>query len=325
MSFFSNTVQKYAALRKGTGATTADDLKTKSQIIYPNNLLSDEGDTHFILFNINTLAASMYQNSAKKIKTSSGDITASNTKSPTMYSRGYTIQAQLKGGDGRYIRSNESIALAMPNSVGTTYGVDWNAQELGMAGKLARTVATYDQLTLEDVANALGEGLKNMATGAMETLTGFDAKQTAELYTGTIQNPFLEVLFKGVRTRDMSFEFTFMPRNLDEARKVAEIIRRFKFHAHPEFKYKKNDSSYFRYPSTFDITFMWLDHGKASRNQWLHRVNTCALVGIDIDEAPGGVFVTHDDGSMPVRKMRLNFVELTPLRKSDFENAEDTY
>jgi len=320
-SLLSKTKSNYAKLKGSSGSLSGGSFP--NQIVYPSGLVSGhEGHGHFILFNINRLTSSTYQD---KTPNSENDIKAgtSSGNKPVFYDRGYTIQKQL-GGEGRHKRSNQSIALSMPDAVSTSYGIDWTATELGMSGKLAREIATYDQNSLNDIANAFKEGLKNTVTGAVESLTGIDVKQTAELYTGTIQNPFLEVLFKGVRTRDISFEFTFLPTNESESRTVAEIIRRFKFHSHPEFKYKENDSSYFLYPSTFDITFMRLVQGSAERNAYMHRIMTCALTGIDVDETPSG-FSVHADGSMVARKMRLNFIELSPLRKTDFLDLGDSF
>jgi hypothetical protein len=313
----SSTKAKYSKLNNDQS-----DLRNVAQIMYPTNLFS-VGTGHFMLININRLAGSSYQDSNQVIENSSSSVVSGNTKQPLFYSRGYTIQNQISGG-GRYIRSKESIILAMPESVSAQYGVEWNVVELGMAAKFAREIATFDQNTLRDVGNSLKEGLKNTIAGAVESLTGFNAKQTAELYTGTIQNPFQEVLYKGVKNRDHTFEFKFTPRNNYESRVVSEIFRRLKFHMHPEFKYRKNDSSYFLYPSTFDITFMKIEEGEAKRNVWLHRVNTCALVGCTDNPSVGG-YAVHPDHSSVARSLSLSFQELAPLRKTDFESAEESF
>lgn len=314
----SGTKSKYNKLNQAP--TSKKDV---SQLVFPPNILGGTvGHGNFILFNINRLVSSAYQDTNYKTE-GTQDVSSGLGDQPVFYSRGYTIQGQLNGG-GRYKRSNESIALAMPESIATTYGMDWNAVELGFAGKLAREIATFDQNNLEDVINAFGEGFKNTMAGVAESLTGINVKQTAELYTGTIQNPFLEVLFKGVRNRDMTFEFKFMPKNQDESRIVSEIIRRFKFHMHPEFKYRENSSSYMLYPSTFDITFMRINEGEAQRNTWLHRVNTCALTSLSEDSSVGGI-AFHEDGAPVARKFVLSFTELAPLRKTDFLSSEDSF
>lgn len=298
------------------------DRRTVKQVIYPPTIMNGLGNGHFILINVNRLRGSSFQDKTAKVE-NEPEIISSGIEQPVFYTRGYSIQGQLEGG-GRYVRSNESIILSMPDSLATSYGMDWNAVELGLAGKLAREISSFDQNTVGDVVNALGEGLKNAAAGALESLTGVNVKQTAELYTGTIQNPFLEVLFKGARTRDHSFSFKFMPRNREEAMTIQEIKRRLKFHMHPEFKYRENDSSYFLYPSTFDITFMKVENGGASRNMFMHRINTCALVGLEDDPAPNGPSF-HKDNTPAAHTLKLNFIELAPLRKTDFESVEDSF
>lgn len=314
----SRTKSKYNKLIEST-----DDLRNVQQLVYPPEILSGLGNGHFVLININKISGSSYKDRNTRVENSPQIITSGDSDAPLFYSRGYTIQSQL-GGGGRYVRSTESIILCMPESVSTSYGVEWNAVELGAAAKFARELATFDQNTLRDMGNALSEGLKNTVAGAVESLTGFNAKQTAELYTGTIQNPFLEVLFKGVRTRDHNLEFKFLPRNGEQSRIVAEICRRLKFHMHPEFKYRKSDSSYFLYPSTFDITFMKIEGSEAKRNVWLHRVNTCALTGLSEDQGVGG-YAVHADHSSVARKLGLTFIELAPLRKTDFEKVEESF
>lgn len=301
-----------------------DDLRNVNQLVFPQNILQGMGTGHFILININRLAASRYQDKNYKIENPLSAITSGfGEDEPVFYSRGYTIQNQLFGG-ARYVRSNQSIIFPMPESTATTYGIEWNAVELGQAGRLAREIGTFSENSLSDIGNALKEGLKNIATGAVEALTGINVKQTAELYSGTIQNPFLEVLFKGVSTREFNMEFTFSPRNRKESEILHEIIRRLKFHAHPEFKYRENDSSFMLYPSNFDITFMKIQDGEAKRNMWLHRFNTLALVGITDDTSAGGYAVNKDDSPIS-RKLSLNFREVSPLRKSDFESNEDSF
>lgn len=320
--FSSPSTNKTRTQALASKLSGADDKRAVKQVIYPPTIMNGLGNGHFILINVNRLKGSSYQDKANRVENES-EVVTSGYDQPVFYTRGYSIQGQLEGG-GRYVRSNESIILSMPDSLATSYGMDWNAVELGLAGKLAREISSFDQNTVGDIVNALGEGLKNAAAGALESLTGINVKQTAELYTGTIQNPFLEVLFKGARTRDHSFSFKFMPRNREEALTIAEIKRRLKFHMHPEFKYRENDSSYFLYPSTFDITFMKVENGAASRNIFMHRINTCALVGLEDDPAPNGPSF-HKDNTPAAHTLKLNFIELAPLKKTDFESVEDSF
>ncbi|PCR15495.1 hypothetical protein CQA65_30520, partial [Klebsiella pneumoniae] len=47
--------------------------------------------------------------------------------------------------------------------------------------------------------------------------------------------------------------FKFTPRSQKEAKMVREIIRLFKMHMYPEYKYNKNSSAFYLHPSTFDF------------------------------------------------------------------------
>lgn len=321
MSLFSKpkTLQKLAKL-----SPNQSDLSSVAQLVFPPNLMNF-GTGHFIIINVNRLAGSKYQDKNYRVENTSGldGLISGITDQPAFYTRGYTIQNQLAGGS-RYVRSKESIVFPMPESVASTYNIEWNAVELGQAGRLAREFSTFGDSSLNEIGNALQEGLKNIATGTTEALTGINVKQTAELYTGTIQNPFLEVLFKGVSTRDFTMQFKFAPRNRKESEILAEAIRRLKFHAHPEFKYQENNSSYYLYPSNFDITFMKVENGQGVRNTWLHRFNTSVLSGISDDSSAGG-YTVHKDDSPTTRTLTLNFREVSPLRKTDFLSVEDSF
>lgn len=322
MSLFSTprTLEKFAKLQDNP-----DDLRNVSQLVFPEDILSGFGNGHFILINFNRLAGSKYKDKNYRIENPAGDITSNlgNGSEPVFYGRGYTIQNQIKGG-GRYERSKESIIFPMPESIANTHGIEWTAVELGAAARLVREVSSFGDNSMKDIGRALAESAKSTAAKTVEALTGVQAAQVSELYTGTITNPFLEVLFKGVNTRTHSLDFKFSPKNHSESSTLSEIIRRLKFHAHPEFKYRENEGSYLLYPSNVDITFMKVEGGEATRNVWLHRFNTSAIVGITEDASSGG-YAVHNDHSPVVRSLSLQLQEVAPLRKSDFLSAEDSF
>ena len=53
-------------------------------------------------------------------------------------------------------------------------------------------------------------------------------------------------------------------------------------------------------------------------------MNTCALTGLSEDSSVGG-YAVHADHSPVARKLGLNFIELAPLRKTDFETSEESF
>ena len=220
-----------------------------------------------------------------------------------------------------YTRTIESMVMPMPENVLTTYGIQWQQAELGTAAAALNAIQNYDQITLEDVGNRLGEATKNTLTGMVQGLTGFNAKDAAELYTGTIANPFVETLFKGVNNRELPMTFKFAPRNAEESQIVREIIRRFKFHMHPEFKYKSEGSSYYLYPSTFDITYMV----QGKHNKWLHRISTCALTTMTVNDTAVGEYSVLVDDSPSQITIDLVFSELETHTKNHFEDADNSF
>lgn len=292
------------------------------QLVYPSNLLkASNGMGHFILFNFNYISGSQFKSKVNRIE-NGGNVQSPFAK-PVVYDKqsNSTRSSMLKV----HKRSEESVAIYMPENISTTYSADWQTTELGIAGRLIKATRNFDNLDLNDVGNTLTEEAKNLVTGAIQTLTPINAKDAAELLTGTISNPFVEVLFKGVNNREFNYQFKFVPKNENEARTVREIIRRFKFHMMPEYKYKQNDSSYLLHPSTVDVTFMKItNQGVGERNGWLHRMSTCAISNVSVDEAPEGYNVHHDDAPVATI-MDITLIELEQLHKGRFLEPGDTF
>lgn len=309
------TQQKYAKLNT--------DQTTVSQLVYPQNLLkTGKGLGHFVLFNFNHIAGTQFKSKVTKVE--NDGVVSSPFSQPVMYQdNANTLRKTMIT---THKRSKESVAIYMPKDISTTYNADWQTSELGAAGAVLKTIKEFDQLTLSDVGNKLIEQSKNLATGAIQTLTPINAKDASELLTGTISNPFVEVLFKGVNNREFNMEFKFVPSNPNEARVVREIIRRFKFHMMPEFKYRQNDSSYLLHPSTVDVTFMKIDStGSSSRNGWLHRMSTCAITNVTVNETPEGEYDVHHDDAPVASTMTITLTELEQMHKGRFQNPEDTF
>lgn len=295
---------------------------TVKQLVYPSNLLkATNGMGHFILFNFNYISGSQFKSKVSRVE--NGGVVKSPYGKPVVYDQqaNSARSSMLKV----HKRSDESIAIYMPENITSTYSADWQSTELGIAGRLIKATKNFDNLTLDDVGNTLTEEAKNLVTGAIQTLTPINAKDAAELLTGTISNPFVEVLFKGVNNREFSYQFKFVPKNQNEAKTVREIIRRFKFHMMPEYKYKQNDSSYLLHPSTVDLTFMKIDsNGVGERNGWLHRMSTCAISNVSVDDAPDG-YTVHDDDAPVATVMDITLIELEQLHKGRFLNPGDTF
>lgn len=133
---------------------------------------------------------------------------------------------------------------------------------------------------------------------------------------GYAQNPQVEVLFETTDLRQFEYAFNFLPRNADEAREVLNIIKVLRFYSAPELA-QGTRGRYFIPPAEFDIQYMFIDNsGKEVENTKLHKISTCALVGVDINYVgDSGQFVTFPDGTPVNIQMRLSFKELEVIHK----------
>lgn len=307
---------------------TLGDKTSQKQLVYPIDVTAKTGLGHYVLFNINRMAGSSY-----------GDTTSQSVENPIQNPLGNTPQVySAKSGSitkyawARHVRSNESICICMPENVTTNYGVGWNGSELGLAGMGARAGSMVYQdpnafnvkdlfNTTKELARFAGTKAIQSASSAIPFLPTINAHDTLELFTGTMTNPFVEMVFQGVRNREIPFSFRFTPRSHAEARMVREILRLFKMHMYPEYKYAKDSSAFYLHPSTFDITFMV----QGARNNWLHRVSTCVLSNMFVNETPEGQYAVHKDDAPSATTVDMTFIELEPLHKGRFTTEGDTF
>lgn len=161
--------------------------------------------------------------------------------------------------------------------------------------------ATRGSGTGAEVAGLIAEKTKNFGAGITDVLL-FSA--------GLALNPQVELLFKNIQNREFLFDFKFAPRNKNEADRIKEIIKKFRFFAAPEIP-SNGRGRYFIPPSEFDIEFM-LGEG---RNPNIPRISTCVLQGIDVNYGSAGQWTAFKDG-MPVEiSMQLRFKEVEILHK----------
>lgn len=324
MSFFSGMLNKPSSSSKKTKTEKAYEklnfrsASAQSQLIYPIGLLDDKHSSgQYVLFNVNTVQGSHFKsNASKRVENER------TTSYGTAISSGESSSLRKIGMTNIYKRTIDSMILHMPENVYTNYGVRWEAGDIGTISKIIQAVSHMDQLRSSDLKEAIKQSAKNTVAGVVQAVTPLNAKDALEFSTGIVSNPMTEMLFKGVTNREVPMRFKFNPRNEQESIIAREIIRRFKFHMHPEFKYGRKSTSYYLYPSTFDITFMKKD----GENVWLNRFSTCALTNMNIDHASSGKYKTFGDNDAPVEfTLELNFMELEQLHKDRFDDPNASF
>ena len=189
--------------------------------------------------------------------------------------------------------------------------------ELGQ--KLAKSIAGGGGS--KAAADGVGQGGRlNSLRNVAGMLTGSTAGNIADMGAdvagafGFAINPQLLVLFRGIDFRSFQYEFYFTPKNQKEAQAVRDIVKTFRFHAHPELML--GQGVFYIAPSTFDIEFMH----KGALNENIHKVKTCVLKNYNVDYAPFG-WATYTDG-MPVQtRLTLQFQEVEIITKEQIEKG----
>ena len=218
-------------------------------------------------------------------------------------------------------RLASSIALYMPATVGLQQESKYGEVEIGAAvataiasykgyneggGFMAATSAFGDAVS-ETGANALKKALDAGAGGA---------KAAQEIASGKVFNNRMEVVFEGISRRQFSFSFKMMPKSLNEAVTVRQIVNQFRFYMAPSFDGEDPSTSRtFIVPATFDIEY----HYSGGVNKFLNKISTSVLKTCNVTYGGERVqfFKPIDgDGASPVEtNIELTFQELEVITR----------
>ena len=220
-------------------------------------------------------------------------------------------------------RITDSVAMYLPPNVEDNTTAGYNDFRTGLAGYLAATGQSIKELQdAEGITKSLvassGQLLDAAAKKAVSELAemALGAEGTTQLMNkafGQADNPYMEVLFDAMALRTFTYNFTFAPRNDQEAFEVQRIIQLFRFHMAPELQ--GSQSRFLTLPSQFDIHYMFLSKdGVASENNFYNRIATCVLQNCAVNYTPNGV-KSFEDGGPTQTIMTLTFKEVELLTK----------
>ena len=220
-------------------------------------------------------------------------------------------------------RIQESIALYLPPNVEDNTTAGYNDFRTGIAGFIAASGVNMSQIgDAESLARSLvassGQLLDKAAKKAVSELSeiALGAEGTEQLINkafGQADNPYMEVLFDAMALRTFTYNFTFAPKNEQEAYEVQKIIQLFRFHMAPELR--GGQSRFLGLPSQFDIHYMFLSKdGVASENNYYNKIATCVLQNCAVNYTPNGV-KSFEDGGPTTTTMTLTFKETELLTK----------
>ena len=215
-------------------------------------------------------------------------------------------------------RITDTIALTVPNNFSARYNVSYDgqgtAQQANLLGVSAEMKSALDSKSISGLTKVVSAALDAVGT-PLALATGAAGGDFMSKAAGLATNPKMEQIFKGVDFRTFSFEYTFAPRNEKESKEIADIIRLFKLHMHPEFK--DSHGFLFIYPSEFDIYYY---HGE-TENMNLPRHTSCVLTDCNVNYTPNNQFSTFAStsgtpgGAATQIQLSLTFKELAILTK----------
>ena len=220
-----------------------------------------------------------------------------------------------------------TVMLPMPSAIQDGNKTSWGQgtmtpAQIAMSGGVKKLLgeegATGAMQTVEDSINQTAgnknveESLKNYFT---EQLTGTEDLMART--AGMVMNPNMELLFKGPSLRSFSFTWKMSPRDEKESIEIAKIIRMFKQSMAPQ---KTEEDLFLKAPNLYDLV---LNSGK-SRNKFLPKMKTCALLDCGVNYTPDGSFMAYDNDSMVAYEMTLAFQEIEPIYNNDMSSGWDS-
>jgi hypothetical protein len=230
------------------------------------------------------------------------------------------------------------VQLPMQPNLSESSAVDWTQDEIneiqrraaGIAGNAINGIrgsATLDNLgkVFANLMGNTGRAAKELINdpGLGPFITAYFAGQAVGANvvartTGQVLNKNLELLFKGPKLRQFSFNFTFTPRSDSEAVTIRKMIRFFKKSMAPEISPER----IFLYtPDIFELQYI---HNSGGGHPYLNRFKPCALTNFSANYTPGNSYMTYKDGSMTQYQVTMTFSELEPIYQKDHDGVGGT-
>jgi len=314
--------------------------KHVTQILsYPESVSSDPMQGHYIIFEILTqnraqmTGQKLYNDIKTIVKNAAGaaveavadglagSAAASSSHTPTSAvdkNKPNSIQVAHQA----TTRLSTVIALYMPPSVSVEYKMKYNEHEIGAVAEGAN--AMISALSGGDGRGAAMSGAKTAAALAAsigKTFADGVAQGTSDIlqiHAGSIITPRMELMFEGLSRRNFSYNFTFLPKSVKEAKTVEEIVKLFKFHSASDYGGAlsgimggADGVRTMTIPDLFDIKYMHM----GSDNTHLNKIKTCVLSSISVDYGAER-YTAYDGGRPQTTKLALSFTELELITKT---------
>jgi hypothetical protein len=172
--------------------------------------------------------------------------------------------------------SSDGVLLYIPPSVSINGQVAWGESEFDSVYGAA---ATHNNKGIFSpggaVINAAEEAVRAKITGSA------GAKVSMQKQDGRIQEMNKQLLFEGVGFRTFEFQFDFVPKSVNEAKSIQEIIQWFRERMYPNF-----DNIWLTVPEGISVKFATI--GKDMDK--LPKIKDCVITSCNLSYGSDGVF-----------------------------------
>lgn len=205
------------------------------------------------------------------------------------------------------VKSMDTIALYMPQKINALHILEYEQQDMRFiqniindwTGAVAGMGMVAAPKVADQISNLLGvqSNIDTAIQGAMRMAP----------------NPRKQLMFREPVSRKFEFNFNFSPRNATESARAYEIIQTFKKHAYPQLSKTAGSGAFYRFPAEFEIKYYTMHGDEPVENDFLNKIQRCALREINVDYASSGSFSTFENGAPTNMILSLTFEEMELL------------
>lgn len=217
----------------------------------------------------------------------------------TFYERMSTQESQMR----------DQVHLYMPEQFGQPNTVSWDSFQGGQA---VIGAITQGSEALGGPGNFVAKTLKTL-----QSIANSPAGDLVQLKTGSLLNPYLAQLFRGVDFRNFQYTFRFVPYSLIDCSTIKNIIMIFRKWALPSGPAGGAGSPYLNYPGEVDVQYQWQD----AENDYIHRFKRSVITSIDIDYTGAGMWTMMRNGFPTETVMNVTFSEIEIVVREDVEKG----
>ena len=217
----------------------------------------------------------------------------------------------------------DQVVLYIPKGLVFDNNVEYEESSMAGLGALTQAIASNFANT-SALTSTLGLQLLKTA-GSLTKNVGIDIEGGIRARAGFSSNPKNEMIFKGPKRNDFSFEFEFAPRSEGESRTAQQIINTFRYYMSPEIS--ASTTVYFA-PQEFDISIVNILQKQvqnagagesatfsSTENTTMPKIGRCYLENVKVDYVPDDRSSFFRNGQATRILLSLKFNQINYITK----------